>query len=150
MAKIYETKEDFERDKLKEQAAALDNKALRQSGFGIAITAVGLFLHNLNLGKIIEKGKSSTALYVSYTIASIVGIVEVARSWFTASKSHDLKLERERMGASTEVHMFNDSPIPNMLAANNQDCCTPKYTQNIQPTSLLEQASKSDSIMQQK
>lgn len=151
MAKIYETKEDFEHDKLKEQSSRLNNEALKQGGFGISLVAISIWLDNFNLSNIIEKGKRSTGLAVTSTILGAVGFIEVIRSLFTQSKARGLNLERERMGHSTEVHLFNDPSIPNLTMNNEKSCCGQnKYTQNIQPTSLMEQAAKAEGIINHK
>ena len=148
MAKIYETKEDFERDKLKEQAGRLNNESLKQSGFGVSLIAISLMLDNW-----FSKTKHQTALAVSTTVLGVVGAIEIIRSWLTHSKARDLNLERERMGHGTEIHLFNDAPQQglNIAMSDEKPCCDkPKYAQNIQPTSLLEQAAKSDIMMNQK
>jgi len=148
MAKIYETKEDFERDKLKEQAGRLNNESLKQSGFGVSLIAISLMLDNW-----FSKTKHQTALLASTTVLSVVGAIEIVRSWFTHSKARSLNLERERMGQGTEVHLFNNAPQHglNITINDEKDCYDkPKYAQNIQPTSLLEQAAKSDFMINHK
>lgn len=145
MAKIYETKEDFERDKLKEQALRLRGDANAQSGFGAALTGIAVWLESMNYGKELTRGVRSTALSIASTATGVIGIIEIVRSWFTHSKAHDLNLERERMGVASEVHLFNGDNGMNTIAENmNHPQGSTKYSQNIQPTSLLEQAAKSD------
>ncbi len=151
MAKIYETKEDFERDKLKEQALRLRGDANSQSGFGAALAGIAIWLENVNIGKEASRGVRSTGLSIASTVAGVVGVVEMVRSWFTHNKAHNLTLERERMGTAKEVHLF-DSPQNVDLAMNPAEpCCNkPQYRQNIQPTSLIEQATKTDTALHQK
>lgn len=146
MAKIYENKEDFERDKLKEQSGRLNNEALKQGGFGVSLVALSAILSNW-----FSNTRHKTALAFTTIALDVVGVVEVVRSWMTHSKARDLKLEHERMGHGTEVHLFNDPSIPNLTMNNEKSCCWQnKYTQNIQPTSLMEQAAKAEGIINHK
>src|SRR5581483_4826383 len=99
MAKIYETKEDFERDKLKEQAQGLRLSAEKQSGLGMSLIG-GSFLADL-----FHQQKPETRGWLRYTsfLLAFTGIIEAVRSWFTSSKAHNLELQSERLGPEQVV-----------------------------------------------
>lgn len=137
MAIIYETKEDFERDKLKDQAKDMELKAEKQSGLGLAFVIGGTIVDYLNK-------KGSSGLRWTSTALNIVGFVEVVKSMFTSHKAHDLKLQRERMGPQ-EVIIKGDVPpaeVLEMAAAHGEKPCS--HCDHHKPKTLLEHAEKGD------
>ncbi len=131
MAVIYETKEDFERDKLKDQVKDVSLHGERQASLGLASVIGGTIVDTINT-------KRTGGLRLASIALNVVGIVEIVKSMFTASKAHDLRLKHERMGPQVSV-IPSDSEIPTMEPAR---CCNRKHTANIQPTTLIEQAQR--------
>ena len=134
MAKIYETKEDFEKDVLKDQAKDLRLQAANQSSYGLALTGLGLGIENFarNLGK------TSGWLSLVTIGTSVVGLMELIRGWSTDSKAHDLELKRERLGPETIV-LPPDMPL-NDASEKDCGCKFKRFTKTSNPTSLTEQA----------
>lgn len=94
MAKIYETKEDFQRDVLKEQAHRLRHQAHSQDRASWLMMAGGMVASLWN----VTKRRSSAFLSFASTFLYISAVVELVRAWRTESKAHDADLERERLG----------------------------------------------------
>jgi hypothetical protein len=119
MAKIYETQDDFERDKLREQAKDLRLKSEKQvtSGMGwvIVSTIPSLF--------------SRRPAWLDYlaTLVGIVGIIDLVRSWGTSSKAHDLELQRERLGPGVVVLPPRADEVA-LAGAQKDDCGACKHT----------------------
>lgn len=130
MAIIYETQKDFEQDKLKEQSKDLYLKSANEVGTGLASALLGSVVSSVNT-------KNSTGLGFVSSALNIIGVVQVVRSFFTASKAHNLQLERERMGSQTVV-LPPDAPDIGCQSCSGKA----KHSQAIQPTTLLEQAEK--------
>ncbi|NBX03255.1 MAG: hypothetical protein EBR02_04180 [Alphaproteobacteria bacterium] len=136
MAKIYETKDDFKRDKLDEQAKNLRLRKSEQGNSGMTLLG-GSFLAEIYHARSPEtRGWLATV----GSIMGIVGMIEIVRSWMTGSKAHDLELERERMGPQHVV-------LP-AGAAPDKDCapCMLK-TGRIEPKTLAEHAQTSDTLL---
>lgn len=128
MAKIYESRDDFERDKLKEQAAQQKYNALWHTANASGFIGLGAALHLLN-----AKKPRDWITWVGF--ASIgAGVFEMIKSWFTSSKAHTLELQRDRLGPETIVLP------PDMAPPQGGE---KRYLQSVQPTTLLEQADKS-------
>jgi len=138
MAKIYETKEDFERDKLKEQSGRLWQNALVQSGTAMGLAAASLVTEFIRR----EKPETRGGLRWVSGILAITGIVEQVRSWTIQGKARNLELQTERMGPETTII---PADVPNM-DMNPKDCgCKIKpYKRLLGPRTLLEQAEKQD------
>ena len=130
MAKIYETKEDFERDKLTEQAKNLRLSASHEAGWG-AVLISGSFLTDLLT-------KSTGGWRVLSSALSVMGIIEAIKSLFTGSKAHTLELERDRMGPAKVVMP------PDTVIEEHKDChCHSKLHKHaVSPKTLLEQAER--------
>ena len=94
MAKIYETKEDYERDKLGEQTAGLHLKSSQQSQHGMAIIGTSLFLDVLNMSMRQARGWLSAVS----TFLGVVGVIDMFKGWNTKNRAHDLELQRDRLG----------------------------------------------------
>ena len=154
MAKIYETKEDFERDKLDEQAKDLHIKSGDQFISGVATGALGSIIHFVFRNRV--SGAASVVL-------NVFGAFGMVKSFFTLRSAHDLERQRERMGPDTIV-LPHDMPMNNvgdLLSAMHPgskippeiankplepDCgCPLKRHAQFGPTSLLEQAMRGDS-----
>ena len=132
MAKIYETREDFERDKLAEQAGALRLKAERQSGNGLA------WLVASSIPAIFSK-----RAWVDFAAAalSIVGITQLVKAWRSGSKAHDLELERERLGPEVirlPADMLGSAPAHSV----GEECKPCRQQQALKPRSLMDFAHK--------
>lgn len=138
MAKIYETQKDFEQDKLKDQSKDQYLKAAGQMSTGLASALGASIVDSINT-------KNSTGMRVASSLLNIFGIIEVVRSLFTASKGHDLALKHERMGPQAVV-----LPLETVPNGNGESCNKCKHTQTIQPTTLLEQAARTDSTLERK
>jgi len=130
MAIRYDTPEDFERDKLKEQALRTHLAAEQQarSGLGwLIISSIPSLFNNV-------------PRWVRWTadVMGVVGIIGVVRSWFTTSKAHNLELERERLGPQMVV-------LPDGAAARDVSCgCSLKsYTDWQEPKTHMDYAAKS-------
>ena len=134
MAKIYETKEDFERDKLTEQAQQLRNDANSQSQIGGAASTGGL-------ATLIVKNQHESK-WISFAAFGLItyGLIESIRSWFTAGKAHTLELERDRMGPAKVI-----MPPDIAVVEEHKDCqCHSKLHKHaVSPKTLLEQAERS-------
>jgi hypothetical protein len=109
MAKIYQTDEDFQRDKLAEEASRLRLEAEKQSGFGHAISAMGFFglmmsymKHHPSDPKATH-GKAAGAWLIGGFTGLAVGVIEWIRSWRTGNKARDVELQRHALGAGTVV-----------------------------------------------
>lgn len=142
MAIIYETKDDLERDKLKEQALETRLRSEKQLSLGLASGFLGAIIDNFNL-----QNKNSNGLRWVSGILSVFGLVEAVRSIFTHNKAHDLDLKRERMGVQTVVF---PPDVPETIVhhdSNDKSCCSrsSKYSDSIKPVSLLDRAEKADS-----
>ena len=136
MAKIYETKEDFERDKLKEQASALHMDAERQSHGGLAFAASALIAESIRSAKPETRGWMT---YLSWALI-VPAFVQMVRSWFTSTNAHTLDLQHDRMGPERVV--LPPDIAPNALEAHQECGCKLKKYAVSAPTSLLDQAQK--------
>jgi len=142
MAKIYETKEDFEKDVIKNQAKDLRLEASRQVSTGFFLSGAGLFTDILRLRKVIDNrwGLLSQAF-------SVIGLIDIVRSFFTDHKARDLELQRQRMGPETIV--IPPDALQQELKTDGIDpscgCPLKRYSSALAPTSLIEQAMKGDS-----
>jgi hypothetical protein len=141
MAVIYETKEDFEKAKLNEQAKDLQLKASHEGGFGMALIGLNWMVDHLSQYSKNNKG----IIRFGGNILGLFGLVETVKSFFTASKAHDREHELERMGPQTFV-----LPRESFVGANilEMDAPTKSFAKTIQPTgavdprSLFEHAEK--------
>lgn len=138
MAIIYETQQDFERDKLKEQSKNTYTKSLEQAVIGSGAFIVGLLIDEAN-------PKKNNILWLASLALMVGGGVQGIRSMFTAGKAHSLQLEKDRLGPQTvifppDVPVASDMPV----AGSNSEkaCCAGNKCHNVKPTSLLEQAEK--------
>ena len=134
MAKIYETKEDFAKDALKDQAKDLRLKASRQAGTGSSLIIADFFVQMLRASGTIKSG----LVGIAGSVMGIGGVVQIIRSWFTDSKAHDLEMKRERLGPETIV-LPPDMPL-NDTPEKDCGCKFKKFSNIINPTSLTEQA----------
>ena len=142
MAKIYETKDDYQKDVIKDQVKDLRLEASRQSGWG-ATWIGGSFLTDLWREKGIIRGRGPGLVSAAL---SVFGIVDIVRSWMTSSKAHTLELQRERMGPSTVV-LPPDALSPPQNDGIDPSCgCPLKRHAMSGPTSLIEQAMRGDSV----
>ena len=119
MAKIYETQEDFTRDKLAEQAGAMHLKSAQQSEKGVAMIATSFFVDVLNM----SMARSRSWLSAVGTFLGIVGMVDVFKGWSTKNKAHDLDMQRERMGPQRIV-------LPPDVAPELEKDCAPCALKN--------------------
>ena len=135
MAKIYETREDFERDKLKDQSKDLRIKEHSQSSLGITMVGTSLALDLFRMAR-----PSPGWLRIASNVLSIGGLIEIVRSWFTSSKAHSLELERDRMGPERIV-------LPAEMTGAEKEChtCPDKRYAHIEPRSHGDYAAKTDS-----
>lgn len=138
MAIIYETKTDYEREKLKDQSNNTYMQAASQGATGMASVIVGSLIHDFN-------NKDSGAMRLMGNVANIFGIIKVVQSFMTGNKAHNLKLERDRLGPQNivyppDVPLAADMPV----AGSNVEkaCCAGSKCHNVKPTTLLEQAEK--------
>ena len=142
MAKIYETKEDFQKDALESQAKDLRLKAAHQAGTGSAMIGTNFFIDLWQA----RRGGGSGLIALASSLLGIVGVVQVVKSFFTDHKAHDLELQRERMGP-TRIVLPPDVMLPGDVP--EKDCgCKHKRHAASGPTSLIEQAQKTDSTSQ--
>lgn len=137
MAIIYETKEDFERDTLKEQSKSTYTQSLEQFSGGAVAVMVGSLIDDYN-------PKKNNVLWLASVALMIGGGIQAIRSMFTASKAHNLKLEKERLGPQTvvfppDVPVASDMPV---AGSNVEKACCSGKCHNVKPTTLLEQAEK--------
>lgn len=139
MAKIYETKEDFQRDKFKEQIHRLDNQAHAQDSTSWALLMGSVLADVWNM----TKQRSSTALSFVSGALLITAVVQWFKSWRTHGKSHDLSLQLERMGPETIVlapgMVMGEPPTPEKECTS---CKHKKYGQGITPKTLADYAEK--------
>jgi len=134
MAVIYETKEDFEKAKLSEQAKDLHLKASHEGWFGMTLIGGGLVADNYNLRKETYSGK----LAWLGGFLQLFGLVEAVKSFFTSSKARDREHELQRMGPQVFA-----MPRESFVGANilEMDAPTKIFAQNIQPTGAIDQRS---------
>lgn len=138
MAIIYETKEDFEREKLKDQSNDLYLKSANQSGIGLGAFIFGSIAHDINRGN----EKSGILGLVGIGLMA-VGAVELVKAFFTGHKAHSLKLERDRMGPHTVIFPPDVATVSDMAVVGDNDCCDKKkHSHAVQPKTLLAQAEK--------
>ena len=104
MAKIYETREDFKKDKLTEQAHALRTQAHQQDSLGFSMMA-GSFLAGMFNS---ARAQTSKGLAFLETVLAIGAVVEWIQAWRTGSRAHDLELQRDRMGPTEVVLLDGD------------------------------------------
>lgn len=142
MAKIYETKEDFQRDVIEAQAKDLRLRSERQASSGLALIGLSFIPSVVRVPRWIE--------FVA-TVTGIVGAIDVVRSWFTGHKARDLEMHRERMGPGHLV-------LPAEMAAGlsvvhapqkHEECSAcrhKKMTDALKPKTLGEYADKQADI----
>jgi hypothetical protein len=130
MAKIYETKEDLQRDQLKDEAARLKLKASEQNYWSLAALGTGAIT---SMWPVVKESTRRTLSVVSIAF-SVVGLVEWVRSWGTSSKASTVEMQ-SRLTGSGVVKMPADAVVP------EQEChhC---HMQDARPKSLLEYAAK--------
>lgn len=130
MTVIYETKEDFEKAKLSEQAKDLHLKASHEGGFGMALIGMNFIMDHYS-----RYIKNPTMMKLGGSILGILGIVESVKSFFTSSKAHDREHELERMGPQTFA-----MPREAFVGASISDLDVPtkSFSQNIQPTGTID------------
>lgn len=114
MAKIYETRTDFERDKLKDQANRLHNRAHTENSVGMLFLLGGLAAEFWNDMKKIPH-KALSVLSATFYIAAAV---EWIMSWSTRRRARDLDLQRERLGPEQVT-------LPPEMASQQQQECKP-------------------------
>jgi len=137
MAIRYDTPEDFERDKLKEQALQQRLVAEKQSGLGMT------FIGGSFIADYYQARKPQTRGWLSYLSAGlgILGIIDTVRSWFTSNKAHNLELERERMGPQMVV-------LPDGMNMGQDASCGCSHASKHAPKSHADYALKSaDSLI---
>jgi hypothetical protein len=142
MAKIYETKDDFQRDMLDQQAGELHLKSEKQasSGMGwLVASSIPLFFER----------RPRWLDYIA-TALSVFGLVDLVQSWRTRSRAHDLELERERMGPQ-HIMLPADTLPPGVSAQlpiiqpAKEDCAPCKHKKMagaVKPKSLADYAEK--------
>lgn len=129
MAKIYETSADFEKDKLREQAGELRQRAEAHNKASWMMLAGALLADLWNITKRVPSRVLSVAGWAMFAGS----VIETFKSWQTHSKAHDLELKRERLGPEIAV-------LP-PGAENDKECgCKSKHA--VSPKTLLEQAAK--------
>lgn len=130
MAVIYETKEDFEKAKLSEQAKDLHLKASHESGFGMSLIGANFILEYFS-----RYAKNYPSLMrVGGNILGLLGVVESVKSFFTSSKARDREHELERMGPQVFAMPHEDfNPAIADFGAPSK-----VFTQTIQPTSAID------------
>lgn len=101
MAKIYETSDDYQRDKLADQAKDMRLKAEKQATNGLAL--IGLSFAPAVF-------KLPSWLHTVASVTGLIGMFDVVRSWMTGHRAHDLELERERMGPQHVVLLEQPKP----------------------------------------
>lgn len=136
MAKIYETKEDFQRDVLEAQAKDLRLKSERQASSGLGLIGISFAPSVFKL---------PSWLNIAASIAGIVGVIDVVRSWFTGSKAHTLELQRERLGPG-QVALPADTASPVVLMPSEKSidcgCKHKKIAEAFKPKTLSDFAEK--------
>lgn len=141
MAIIYETQKDFERDKLKDQARNMSFKSSEQMGNALAASLLGVFIDSANT-------KKSVGLNIVSGALAAVGIVELVHSLISRSKARDLRLQHERMGPQTVILPPEIPAAVNVMQTmNDKACCGKRYSQTIQPATLLEHAAKPEATL---
>ena len=124
MAKIYETKEDFQRDVLKDQAADLRLKSSEQNATGLAYLSGSVLVDLWNRGR----QSASAGLSIVSGALFIASIVNWVKSWRTSSRAHDLELERERLGPQAVVLPAEQaSSLSAQQAHHDHECKTCKH-----------------------
>jgi hypothetical protein len=134
MAKIYETKDDFVRDKLHEQSSDLRLEAEKQSHASSTFLVASGIAEMFRLSKPEKRGWLS---YVSW--AAIAGsVISMIQSWGTASKAHNLELEADRMGPQRIVLPADVAPLD-----ADQTFHSVKHTLLVEPKTLEQHAETS-------
>ena len=137
MAKRYDTQEDFERDKLKEQANDLRIKGTQQFAGGMWLI-VGSFISDG-----IRELKPQNRQWMSYLSRGLTfaALIEGARSYFTHREADRLAMQRDRMGPEHVV-----LPADMSAPSQEQDCSyiSKNFTSSVGHQTLLEQAIKSE------
>jgi hypothetical protein len=131
MAKIYETKDDYTKDVLKDQSRDMRLTASRQGERGLGWLGVSFILDLFNARSQNPKGWVRTVAGVT----GLLGVIDVVRSFVTDHKVHNLELQKEQLGPQTVVLPPDTMPIPE----ENCDC---KFQSKVGSTSLIEQAIK--------
>ncbi len=111
MAKIYETRTDFERDALKAQSQRVHRQASDENATGFTLIAAGWIAqlyHDL-------KPDARGWLLKAGLAAEVIGAVLAIKSWFTRHKAHSLDLDRERLGPETVA-------LPPEMTGTEKDC----------------------------
>lgn len=132
MAIIYETQADFERDKLKDQSKDMFVQSANQVTTGLVSAVVGSLINNYNTN---DSGFMKFAGLMAYTF----GAVKIVQSFFTMNKSHNLHLEKERMGPQTVIF---PPDVQSGVENGGKECCGKSKFSNVKPTSFREQAEK--------
>jgi hypothetical protein len=99
------------------------------------------------LQRIVLLSKKTGGLRLASVGLSVIGVVEIVKSILTAIKARDLHMQKERLGP--QVIAFPPEMGGGMLneaASYSQS----KYTQAVQPTTLLEQAARPESTLERK
>lgn len=99
MAKIYETHQDFERDKLTEQISGEKHRAHAHDSMGWMALTGSFMLGAWNAAK-----ETPSRLLSVLSTALVVGsVVEWVNAWRSNRHAHELQLERERLGPARVV-----------------------------------------------
>lgn len=145
MAKIYETKDDFQRDVLDAQAKDLRLRSEKQASNGLGL--IGLSFAPAVF-------KLPGWLNIAGSIAGFVGIIDVVRSWFTGSKAHSLELQRDQLGPQRIV-LPSEVPLPGTTVSEEKPvhshtescgCKHKKLAGMMAPKSLTDFAEKTTDI----
>lgn len=143
MAKIYETKEDFQRDQLNEEAAHLRLKASHQNHTAATFIVGSLF------ADVIRMGKPETRNWLGWVswAATFGAIVEWVRGWKTSSKAEDVERHARVLGPERVVlppDVMMDTPPIIVMAADKPcaPCKTKPFSQSIASKTLAEHAAE--------
>ena len=144
MAKIYETKEDYAKDVLKDQAKDLHLKSEKQAGWGSSLILLNFFVDLLH-----ARGARVSSLVQTVAGAlGFVGIFKFVQSWMTGGKARDLEMQRERLGPEIAILPPDITPA-NTPEKECAPCKMKRYAAALGPTSLMDQAVKGEDGMEQ-